>query len=62
MAQIAQRHRRTAAQVVLRFALEVGMAPLTGTTDDGQMQAEFEVFYVRLGPEDVERVEGVAVS
>src|SRR5205807_1359615 len=33
LARIAARHGRTVAQVVFRFALKVGMVPLTGTTD-----------------------------
>lgn len=33
IARIAERHRRTVSQIVFRFALEVGMVPLTGTSD-----------------------------
>ncbi|MEX0819424.1 MAG: aldo/keto reductase, partial [Pirellulaceae bacterium] len=32
LARIAERHGRTVPQIVFRFALEVGMLPLTGTT------------------------------
>jgi diketogulonate reductase-like aldo/keto reductase len=53
----AQRHGRTVAQVVFRFALEVGMVPLTGATDAGHMRADLEVFDFHLGPEEVERIE-----
>lgn len=35
--EIAQRHQRTPAQVVFRFAQQVGMLPLTGTSDAGHM-------------------------
>jgi diketogulonate reductase-like aldo/keto reductase len=59
MAGIARRHGRTVAQVVFRFALEVGMVPLTGTTDPGHMRADLEVFDFHLEPEEVERIEGL---
>ena len=49
--------RRTVAQVVFRFALDVGMVPLTGTTDAGHMWEDLEVFDFRLDPEEVERIE-----
>ena len=57
LAQIAQRHSRTVSQIVFRFALEVGMAPLTGTTDADHMRADLEVFDFVLGREEVERIE-----
>jgi diketogulonate reductase-like aldo/keto reductase len=60
MTRIARRHGRSVAQVVFRFALDVGMVPLTGTTDAGHMRADLEVFDFRLGPEEVARVEGLA--
>ena len=59
LARIAQRHGRTVAQVVFRFALDVGMVPLTGTTDAGHMRADLDVFDFRLAPEEVERIEGL---
>jgi diketogulonate reductase-like aldo/keto reductase len=38
------------------------MMPLTGTTSADHMRADLEVFDFRLEPEEVERVEHVAVS
>ena len=57
LARIAERHGRTVSQIVFRFALDVGMLPLTGTTDAGHMRADLEVFDFRLDPEEVERIE-----
>ena len=45
------------SQVVFRFALDVGMMALTGTTDPGHMRADLDVFDFRLDPEEVERIE-----
>jgi diketogulonate reductase-like aldo/keto reductase len=60
LARIAQRYGRTVSQIVFRFALDVGMVPLTGTTDPAHMEADLEVFDFRLDPEEVERIESVA--
>jgi diketogulonate reductase-like aldo/keto reductase len=60
--RIAQRHGRTVSQIVFRFALEVGMMPLTGTTDANHMRADLEVFNFRLERPDVERIEGLVTG
>ncbi len=62
LAQVARRHGRTVTQIVFRFALEVGMVPLTGTTDAGHMREDLEVFDFRLEPEEVERIERLALT
>ncbi len=59
VARIAARHGRTVAQVVFRFALEVGMVPLTGTSDPGHMRADLEVFDFHLDRHEVDRI-GIA--
>ena len=62
LARIARRHGRTTTQVVFRFALDVGMVPLTGTTDAGHMREDLDVFAFRLEPEEVDRIERLAVT
>jgi diketogulonate reductase-like aldo/keto reductase len=59
LARIADRHGRSASQIIFRFALDVGILPLTGTTDPAHMQADLEVFDFRLAPEEVERIERI---
>jgi diketogulonate reductase-like aldo/keto reductase len=59
LARIAKRHGRTISQIIFLFALEVGMVPLTGTTDAGHMRADLEVFDFCLDPEEVERIERI---
>ena len=59
MARIAVRHGRTASQIVFRFALDVGMMPLTGTTDADHMRADLECFDFRLEREEVEQIENL---
>lgn len=60
LARIAQHYGRTLAQIVFRFALEVGMIPLTGTRDATHMRADLDVFDFRLEPDEVKRIEGLA--
>src|SRR5262249_9011452 len=57
LAQIAKRHGRTVPQIVFRFALSVGMIPLTGTTDAAHMQADLEVFDFDLAADEVEHID-----
>ena len=59
LARIAERHGRTVSQIVFRFALDVGMVPLTGTTDPVHMRADLDVFDFRLAPAEVEQVESL---
>jgi diketogulonate reductase-like aldo/keto reductase len=54
---IAERHGRTVSQIVFRFALDVGMVPLTGTTDVNHMRADLEVFDFCLDAQEIKRIE-----
>jgi diketogulonate reductase-like aldo/keto reductase len=55
--RIAKRYGRSESQIVFRFALEVGMLPLTGTSDSDHMRADLDVFDFSLNREEVERIE-----
>ncbi len=57
--RIAQRHGRSVAQIVFRFALDAGMIPLTGTTNAEHMKSDLEAFAFRLEQGEVERIETV---
>ena len=61
MAQIAARHGHNIAQIVFRFALDIGMIPLTGTTSADHMRADLDALEFRLQPEEVARIESLAV-
>ena len=56
-----ERHGRSVNQIVFRFAVEVGIMPLTGTTNADHMQADLEIFDFRLTAEEVGRIEKLAV-
>ena len=50
---IARRHGKTVAQVVFRFAIELAMLPLTGTTDSLHMRQDLDIFGFTLSDEDI---------
>jgi diketogulonate reductase-like aldo/keto reductase len=58
--RLAARVGRTPAQVVFRFAMLVGMQPLTGTTDPRHMREDLQSHEVELSPEDVRLIERIA--
>lgn len=55
--RIARAHGRTPAQVVFRFALQVGMICLTGTTDPGHMREDLAVYGFELTQDEVRTIE-----
>ena len=59
--EIVLRTRRTPAQVVFRFALQVGMLPITGTTDAGHMREDLGAFDFELEQRDVDAIERLAL-
>jgi diketogulonate reductase-like aldo/keto reductase len=61
LARIARHHGRTVAQIVFRFALDVGMVALTGTTDPGHMRDDLDVFEFHLDAGEIERIERLAL-
>jgi diketogulonate reductase-like aldo/keto reductase len=58
---IVERVGRTAAQVVFRFAVQVGMLPLTGTTDPAHMREDLAIDDFSLSDNDVRTIERIAV-
>ncbi len=58
--RIADRHARTLPQVVFRFALELGMIPLTGTSSAAHMEEDLASFDFDLDPSEVETLERIA--
>jgi len=51
---IAQRHGKTIPQVVFRFAIQLAMLPLTGTTDSLHMRQDLDIFDFTLSDEDLQ--------
>ena len=62
LSRIARCHGRTVSQIVFRFALEVGIIPLTGTSDVGHMRSDLDTLDFHLDAEEVERIEGLVAA
>ncbi len=58
---IAAREGVGPAQVIFRFALEVGMLPLTGTTDRQHMSEDLAAARITLSADEVQRIETIAL-
>ena len=58
---IAERCHTRPAQVIFRFAQQVGMLPLTGTTDAHRMKEDLDIDRVELSPEEIARIKTIAV-
>jgi diketogulonate reductase-like aldo/keto reductase len=48
-------------QVIFRFAQQIGILPLTGTTSEQHMKEDLQVEHVELSGDEVRVVEGIAV-
>jgi diketogulonate reductase-like aldo/keto reductase len=60
MAQIAQRHDKTVAQVVFRFATQIGMLPLTGTSSEQHMKQDLAYVDFELDAGEIDAIEAIA--
>ena len=58
---IAKRVGTGLAQVIFRFAMQIGMLPLTGTTSEQHMKEDLQVEHFELSPEEIRRIEMMAV-
>jgi diketogulonate reductase-like aldo/keto reductase len=57
---IARRLGVDAMQVVFRFAVQVGILPITGTTDEQHMKEDLAIAGIELTPDEVSFIESVA--
>ena len=57
--QLALRLQRTPAQIVFRFARQVGMLPLTGTTDPDHMREDLQIDDFELSADDLRTIETI---
>ncbi len=54
--QIAERHQATVPQIIFRFAMQLGMFPLTGTTDPQHMAEDLDAYRIELSAEEVDTI------
>ena len=58
---VARRLNATIAQVIFRFAMQIGMLPLTGTTSEQHMKEDLESEQFALTTEELQRIETIAL-
>jgi diketogulonate reductase-like aldo/keto reductase len=58
---IAQREGVGPAQVIFRFAMRVGMLPLTGTTNPQHMLEDLAAERIALSADEIQRIETIAL-
>jgi diketogulonate reductase-like aldo/keto reductase len=58
---IAARLGAGPAQVIFRFAMQIGMLPLTGTTNPQHMKEDLEAERLSLSDEEIERIETIGM-
>ncbi len=59
---IAKRIGANPLQVIFRFALQIGMLPLTGTTDEQHMKDDLAVLtHFKLSSDDLQTIESIAL-
>ena len=61
MRAIAARHGAGIAQVVFRFAMQIGMLPLTGTTNPQHMKEDLQAEELSLSDEEIQKIETIGV-
>jgi diketogulonate reductase-like aldo/keto reductase len=60
VAQIAKRIAVQPEQVIFRFAMQVGMVPLTGTTNETHMKEDLRANSIQLTSDEVNLIESIA--
>ena len=60
--RLARSYGRTPAQIVFRFATQVGMLPLTGTSDQEHMRADLDIFDFQLSTTEMGRLEALVAD
>ncbi|HEY5925019.1 MAG TPA: aldo/keto reductase [Kofleriaceae bacterium] len=55
--EIAKRYAKTPAQIVFRFAQQIGMLPLTGTTDPAHMREDLACVDITLATDELSVIE-----
>jgi diketogulonate reductase-like aldo/keto reductase len=54
--RIGEKHGKSAAQVALRFLVQLGVVPIPKSMNPGRIKENFDVFNFELDGEDMERM------
>lgn len=59
--RIARRLGTGPAQIIFRFAMQIGILPLTGTTSQQHMKEDLQAETLELSTEEIQRIETIAL-
>ncbi len=62
LAPITKKHGKTAPQVIFRFAQQMGMLPLTGTTDSAHMAQDLAISTFELDAQDLAAIDTICAE
>ncbi|STX51041.1 D-xylose reductase III [Legionella busanensis] len=62
MQSLAKRYNKTIPQIIFRFALQIGILPLTGTTSLKHMQDDLSINNFKLSMDEVKNIENIAIN
>ena len=62
LAEIAENHGKTVAQIALRFLLQQGIIVIPKSTHTNRMKENFEALDFELTSEDIQKIEGLEVG
>lgn len=60
LAGIAAKYQRHATQILFRFAIDIGMLPITGTSQAKHMRQDLEILDFQLSADEVHAIESIA--
>ena len=55
-ASLAKKYQLGPEQIIFRFCHQIGMIPLTGTSDEIHMKADLNIFNFKLADEEIELI------
>lgn len=62
LAALVKAKGKTVPQLIFRFALDCGMMPLTGTTDENHMREDLDILDFKLTEDEVALIENIATA
>jgi diketogulonate reductase-like aldo/keto reductase len=62
IADLAAKYKVDEEQIIFRFSQQIGIIPLTGTSDEAHMKADLKISEFTLLDEEMRSIEGLAIN
>ena len=59
---LAAKYAKTIPQITFRFAVHIGMLPLTGTTNSHHMREDLDINDFKLSADEINHIENIAIE